>query len=277
MANHAGDPAGDIADAVKPPEVMSATVEVAVAKSRCPAMQLLVKSILCTGFLGYATAFAFLAVSQGMPGFTAGLLFPVGYVLIAILGLEMATGSFAVMGMGVISQRVTVGQLLNNWGITLLGNLIGGVAFAALLWFVITRAGHVPGGGALGAHLAKVAEHKVEYRDLGGIGLLVAFASAVLCNWLVSLGPIIAFPSRSVVGKVVLLWLPFSIFFALGFEHAIVNMFLLPLGIMLGANYSVAEWWMWNQIPVILGNIAAALIFNSALLYFAHRPKPVLT
>lgn len=267
----------DITDIVKPPDMMSATLEAAAAKSHYPAMQLLVKSILCTGFLGYATAFAFLAVSQGMPQFTAGLLFPVGYVMISVLGLEMATGSFSVMGMGVIGQRVSIGQLLNNWGITLLGNLIGGVAYAALLWFVITQAGHTPDGGPLGAQLVKVAEHKVEYRELGSIGLLVAFASAMLCNWMVSLGPIIALASRSVVGKVILLWLPFSVFFALGFEHAIVNMFLLPLGIMLGANYNVAEWWTWNQIPVILGNITAALIFNSALLFFANKPKPKLT
>jgi formate transporter len=120
----------------------------------------------------------------------------------------------------------------------------------------------------------KVAEHKVAYSSLGGTGLLVAFASGMLCNWMVSLGPIIALASRSVVGKVVLLWLPFSVFFALGFEHAIVNMFVLPMGIMLGGHYTVADWWVWNQIPVTLGNIAAALIFNSALLYMANKPKP---
>jgi formate transporter len=264
----------EITDIVKPPDVMSATIEAAAAKSHYPALQLLVKSFLCTGFLGYATAFAFLAVSQGMPGFTAGILFPVGYVMISILGLEMATGSFSVMGMGVVGQRISVGQLLSNWGLTLLGNLIGGIAFAALLTFVITQAGHTAGGGPLGAQLVKVAEHKVAYKELGGIGLLVAFASGMLCNWMVSLGPIIALASRSVIGKVILLWLPFSVFFALGFEHAIVNMFLLPMGIMLGGHYNVADWWLWNQIPVTLGNITAALIFNSVLLFIANKPKP---
>lgn len=263
-----------ITDVLTPPEMMSATIDAAVAKSGYSALPILVKSFLCTGFLGYATAFSFLAVAQGMPQFVSGLLFPVGYVMVAILGLEMATGNFSVMGMGVVARRIRMGELLGNWGLSLLGNLVGGVVFAAILWFVITRAGNTPGGGLLGAQLMKVAEHKVAYKDLGGIGLPVAFASGILCNWLVSLGPIISFASRSIVGKVVVLWLPFSVFFALGFEHAIVNMFLLPMGIMLGGNYSVADWWMWNQIPVTLGNITAALVFNSSLLYFASKPNP---
>ncbi|OIP34615.1 MAG: formate and nitrite transporter [Deltaproteobacteria bacterium CG2_30_66_27] len=264
---------GEITDVLTPPEMMSSTIEAAVAKSNYSALLIFVKSFLCTGFLGYATAFSFLAVAQGMPQFVSGLLFPVGYVMVAILGLEMATGNFSVMGMGVVAGRIRVGELLNNWGLTLLGNLIGGVVFAAILWIVITRAGNTAGGGLLGAQLMKVAEHKVAYKELGGTGLLVAFASGILCNWLVSLGPIISLASRSIVGKVVVLWLPFSVFFALGFEHAIVNMFLLPMGIMLGGNYSVADWWMWNQIPVTLGNITAALVFNSGLLYFASKPK----
>lgn len=263
----------EISDVVKPPDVMSATIEAAVTKTHYPAMQLLIKSFLCTAFLGYATAFAFLAVSQGMPGFTAGVLFPVGYVMLSLLGMEMATGSFSVMAMGVVSQRISMGDLLRNWGLTLLGNLIGGVFFAALLWFVITQAGHIDHGGTLGTQLMKTAEHKVSYKGLGSIGLLVAFASAMLCNWLVSLGGIIPNVSRSVIGKIALLWLPFMVFFALGFEHAIVNMFLLPLGIMLGGNYSISDWWIWNQIPVTLGNITAAVIFNSVLLYLANKPK----
>jgi formate/nitrite transporter FocA (FNT family) len=94
----------------------------------------------------------------------------------------------------------------------------------------------------------------------------------MLCNWMVSLGPIIALASRSVVGKVVLLWLPFSVFFALGFEHAIVNMFLLPMGIMLGGHYTVADWWLWNQIPVTLGNLVGGFVFTGLALYLTHKP-----
>jgi len=96
----------------------------------------------------------------------------------------------------------------------------------------------------------------------------------ILCNWLVSLGPIFAKASRSVPGKIMLMWLPIATFFALGFEHAIVNMFVFPIGMLSGADVTIGQWWMWNQIPVTLGNILGAMIFNSSLWYYIHRPAP---
>jgi formate/nitrite transporter len=267
----------EISDSVKPPDMMSGTAEAAVAKTQYSALGLLVKGFLCTGFLGYATAFAFLAVSQGMPQFLSGILFPVGYVMVAILGLEMATGSFSVMPIGMLAGKVTGGQLARNWVLTLLGNLMGGIFFGAILWIVFTNFGNTPVGtdgnnqSVLAAQIVRVAEHKVFYSQFGALGLLIAFVSGILCNWLVSLGPIMALASRSTIGKVVLLWLPFATFFALGFEHAIVNMFLLPTGIMFGANYTIADWWIWNQIPVTLGNITAGVIINGVLMWTAHN------
>jgi formate transporter len=269
----------EITDAVKPPDMMSSTAEAAVAKTHYSALGLLIKGFLCTGFLGYATAFALLPVSQGTPQFVGGIIFPVGYVMVALLGLEMATGSFSVMPIGMLAGKVTGGQLTRNWILTLLGNLIGGVFFGAILWVVFTNFGNTPVGtdgnaqSILAAQIVEVAEKKVAYSQYGAPGLLIAFVSGILCNWLVSLGPIFALASRSVIGKVVVLWIPFAVFFALGFEHAIVNMFVLPTGIMLGGNYTIADWWIWNQIPVTLGNITAAVVIVAVLLWAAHKSK----
>ena len=69
------------------------------------------------------------------------------------------------------------------------------------------------------------------------------------------------------------MWLPIMTFFALGFEHAIVNMFVIPAGIMLGANVSIADWWIMNQIPVLLGNIFGGMIFTGFALYLTARKK----
>ncbi len=64
-------------------------------------------------------------------------------------------------------------------------------------------------------------------------------------------------------------------FFALGYEHAIVNMFLIPAGIMLGANITIAEWWLWNGLPVIAGNIVGGMIFTGFALYLTFKKTTV--
>jgi formate/nitrite transporter FocA (FNT family) len=62
------------------------------------------------------------------------------------------------------------------------------------------------------------------------------------------------------------------IFFAQGFEHAVVNMFAIPAGMMMGANVSMSDWWMWNQIPVTLGNIVGGSLFTGIALYATYKP-----
>ena len=75
------------------------------------------------------------------------------------------------------------------------------------------------------------------------------------------------------VGKIVAMWLPFTIFFAHGYEHSIVNMFLIPAGMFLGAHVSLGQWWWWNQIPVTLGNILAGALFTGMALWYTYARK----
>ena len=100
-----------------------------------------------------------------------------------------------------------------------------------------------------------------------------AFVKALLCNWMVTLGAVLALISRSTPGKVIAMWLPIATFFAHGHEHSIVNMFVIPAGIFLGAPISMSTWWLWNQIPVTLGNVAAGVCLTGAALALAY-PKP---
>ena len=118
--------------------------------------------------------------------------------------------------------------------------------------------------------IAKAAEHKVEYIKYGAIGWCAAIGMGVLCNWLVSLGSVMSKATRSTVGRVVLMWIPIAMFFALGFEHTVVNMWLFPTAILSGANVSIYEWWVWNQIPVTIGNILGAMVLNGTLWYYTH-------
>ena len=90
---------------------------------------------------------------------------------------------------------------------------------------------------------------------------------------MVCLAVVAAMSSTSTVGKIVCAWLPITVFFAQGFEHSVVNMFVIPTGMMLGAHVSLADWWLWNQIPVTLGNIVGGTIFCCIPLYLTHKDR----
>lgn len=81
-----------------------------------------------------------------------------------------------------------------------------------------------------------------------------------------------AMTSSSTIGKIAAAWLPILMFFAQGFEHSVVNMFVIPTGMLMGAKVSMADWWLWNQIPVTLGNLVGGMVFTGLLLYWTYRP-----
>ena len=112
------------------------------------------------------------------------------------------------------------------------------------------------------------------YQEAGVVaGLGWATLSAVLCNWLVALGVIMAFASTSTTGKILAIWMPILTFFALGYEHAVVNFFVIPSGMMLGAPVGISDWWLWNQIPALVGNLVGGLTLAALGLYFSQRTR----
>ena len=98
----------------------------------------------------------------------------------------------------------------------------------------------------------------------------VAFFKGVLCNWLVCLAVWGTMASTSVAGKILAIFWPISTFVALGFEHSIANMFLIPHGILCGAQVSVADMMLNNIIPVTLGNVFAAAVFVAGIHFYAY-------
>lgn len=262
-----------VIETVPPAEMGVAIATDAAKKAKFAPGHLLVRGFLCTPFLAYGAAVVFAMVAAGIPLGAAGLMFPVGYVTLSFLGLEMATGSFVTMPIGMYAGTVTPFQVLRNWFWTLSGNLLGGVFFAWLLWFSLTKGGAVAPNPML-VVIAHTAEHKVSYSQFGAIGWAAAIGMGILCNWLVSLGSVMSKATRSTVGRVLLMWIPIGTFFALGFEHTVVNMWLIPCGIFSGADVSLYDWWVWNQIPVTLGNIFGAMVFNGTLWYYTHSLRP---
>ena len=123
------------------------------------------------------------------------------------------------------------------------------------------------------AKIIALAEAKTNgYAAHGFAGMVTVFVKAVLCNWMVCLGVVMAMCSTSTLGKIIGAWLPILTFFAQGFEHSVVNMFLIPTGMMMGAKVTVADWWIWNQIPVTLGNLVGGMLFTGLFLYWTYNP-----
>jgi formate/nitrite transporter len=231
---------------------------------------MLIRGILSGAFLGYATSLVFIILSQNLPPIVGAILFPVGFVILVLLGLELATGNFALLPVGVMSKTVTISKLLRNWGWVYFGNMIGSVLYAGLFYLAITN-WHTGNGGAIADLMKQAAQKKtLAYIALGPGGWATAFTKAILCNWMVTIGAIMALVSRSTIGKIVAMWLPITTFFALGFEHSVVNMFVLPAGMMFGAPISIGQALLWNLLPVTLGNIFAGAFLTGMALYATY-------
>jgi formate/nitrite transporter len=253
---------------VKPDAVLEQMVQAGVTKARLAPRDLLVRGFLSGALLGFATTLAFTATLQTRVGLVGALVFPVGFVMIVLLGLELVTGNFAVLPLSLRERRVSLGELLGNWGLVFAGNLAGSLFYAWL--FTLT----VAPDSEMARQLIAVAEAKtLGYAKLGAHGAAVAVAKAILCNWMVTLGVVMALTSQSTAGKIAAMWLPILTFFAQGFEHSVVNMFAIPAGMLMGAGVSAREWWLWNQIPVTLGNIVGGLVFTGMALQLTYRKR----
>ncbi len=262
---------------VKPEVVVENMLQAGANKANLAIKHLLIRGGLSGAFLGYATTLAITAITQTGTGIVGAIIFPVGFVMIILLGLELATGNFALLPIAVMEGRTTIKKLVFNWTWVLIGNLLGSVLYAFLYYIVITKMGHIdPTTIAVAKKIIAITEHKtLAYAQLGFAGTVTAFTSAILCNWMVTLGVVMALTATTTIGKIVAMWLPITTFFALGYEHAIVNMFIIPAGIMLGAKVTIGQWWIYNEIPVILGNIVGGALFTGMALYITARKKAV--
>ena len=264
-----------MADYVRPMDVVQEAVELAKRKSELSIRDMLIRGILAGAFLGYATSLVFVILSQGLPPIVGAILFPVGFVILVLLGLELVTGNFALLPAGVMAGKIRITKLLRNWAWVYLGNLIGSLLYAVLFYLAITnwRTGN---GGSIADLLKQAAQKKtLAYMALGSSGWATAMVKAVLCNWMVTIGAMLALVSRSTVGKIAAMWLPIMTFFALGFEHSVVNMFLIPSGMLLGAPISVGQALLWNLLPVTLGNVVAGTLLTGMSLYATYPTQAV--
>jgi formate/nitrite transporter len=260
-------------DYVQPSELLNEAVKAASRKVSLSVRDLLIRSFLAGGLLAYATSLVFIVLSQNIAPIVGAILFPVGFVILVLLGFELATGNFAILPAGWAAAEVTLPGMFRNLGWVYLGNLAGSLFYGVLFYLAVTNCG-TTSSGAIGELIKTAAQKKtIGYMTLGLRGWETAFIKGILCNWMVTLGAVLAMASRSTFGKVAAMWLPIMTFFAHGYEHSVVNMFLIPAGMLFGAQVSLGQWWGWNQIPVTLGNLVSGALLTGLALYVTNSSK----
>ena len=257
---------------LKPAELAEVMVETGAAKTGLSVRDTLIRSYMVGAILALAAAFAVtIAVDTG--SFLIGaLLFPVGFCMLSLLGFDLLTGVFTLVPFAVLAKRpgCTVQGMLRTWGLVFIGNFAGALTTAFFIATILTM-GFTQEPGAVGDKLRQIGHARtVGYAEAGFGGIATLFIRAVMCNWMVSTGVVAALMSTSVPGKVIGMWMPILIFFYLGFEHSVVNMFLFPSGLILGSDFTWFDYMMFNELPTVLGNLVGGITFVGATIYMTY-------
>ena len=263
---------------VKPNEFVKTMVDAGESKLFMHPRDVLLRAFMAGAILAIAVALAVTAAVQTGYPIVGALIFPVGFCILNLLGFDLITGVFALVPLALFDKRpgANISGLLKNWGLVGLGNLMGALFSATLIAISFTFA-FATEPSAVGKAFAKAAEARtLGFAEYGLAGWFTVFVKGILCNWMVSIGVVGAMYSKTVGGKVIAMWMPILIFFGLVFEHAVVNMYLFPLGMMMGAPITIGDWLIWNEIPVILGNLVGGLLLTGTVLYATHL-KPGAT
>ena len=255
-----------------PTEFVTKMVDAGESKIFMSTRDTVIRAYMAGAILALAAAFAVtINVQSGQP-LAGAILFPVGFCLLYLLGFDLLTGVFTLAPLALLDKRpgVTPGGVMRNWSLVFVGNFAGAFTVAVFMAIIFTF-GFSTEPNAVGKAIGHIGEGRtVGYAEHGAAGMLTLFIRGVLCNWMVSTGVVAAMMSTSVSGKVIGMWMPIMLFFYMGFEHSIVNMFLFPSGLMLGGNFSIYDYMVWNEIPTVLGNLVGGLTFVGLTLYSTH-------
>lgn len=171
---------------------------------------------------------------------------PFGLIMTLVSGGELFTGNTALVTAAYKEGEVGAGDLAKNWFSSYIGNFVGSLILAYLAF----KSGTLASGPAAAA----IATAKCS------LPWDVAFVRGVLCNWLVCMAVYMASGCSTMIGKMTAVWFPISAFVALGLDHSVANMFIIPLGMLRGAEITISQFLTKNLIPVTLGNIVGGAL-----------------
>lgn len=275
-------------------------------KAELPIFQLLLRGFMAGAYIAIGGALATVCstavaanLGAGMGKFMTGAVFPVGLIAIIITGMELFTGDAMLCPMAAMMGKTSWGKVLNNWVWVYIGNLLGSLFYAYMMVVgpftqgdFLAAEPNAFGLNAVGIAVAKT----LTYKSAGSMGLWSCFWSAIGCNFLVNIAVLMGIVAKDVIGKFFGIWFPIMAFVATGFEHCVANMYFLPTGLWLTQKFpgladkmvDGAPWnpllhangglswgdvWLWNLIPVTLGNIVGGFILIGVVYFYAFRKE----
>jgi len=256
---------------IKPPaQIFQGASDIGAVKANLDPFKIFTLGILSGCHIGFG-AYLVLSVGSACPQIAStnpGLQkiiqgafgLPFGLMMTLVGGGELFTGNTALITASLIEKKTTLRALLKNWFFSYVGNFLGSIILAYLAF----------ASGTLGTDSAalKLAVVKTS------LPFSQAFVRGLMCNWLVCMAVYMASGASTLVSKMVAIWFPISAFIALGLEHSVANMFLIPLGMLRGADVSMSSFLLRNLLPVTLGNIvggAAIVAGMYAAAYGSHK------
>ncbi|MHC4156594.1 MAG: formate/nitrite family transporter [Planctomycetota bacterium] len=264
------------------PSQMAARVEKAgIVKGNLDFLSTFTLAVMAGAFIAFgAVLYTYVihdsALSAGLTKLIGGLVFCLGLILVIVAGAELFTGNNLIV-MAYVSRKVTLEQLLRNWGIVFAGNLVGSLGVVLVMWMTGQWTG---GGSAVGAKALMIADAKVN------LTFWQALSRGTLCNVLVCLAVWLCFSGRSVTDKILAIIFPITAFVALGFEHSVANMYFIPAGLVLkqspqvlkAAGVTLADlprltipgFLINNLLPVTIGNIVGGGFLVAAVYWFVY-------
>lgn len=264
---------------VQPSEFGKKMCDAGEAKIRMHPKDAFIRGYMAGAILALAAVFAVSIAHQTGSLLAGSMLFPVGFCMLYLMGFDLITGIFVLTPLAWLDQRpnVTIPRILKNWGLVFIANFCGALTTAVLMAIVFTY-GFSVAPGPIADSLSSIGESRtLGYKEHGWRGWLTIFIRGCLCNWMVCIGVVGAMMSTDVTGKVIAMWMPIMLFFYMGFEHSVVNMFLFPMAIMMGGQFSFVEYLLWNEIPTALGNMVGGISLVGLTIYSTHvRTSPEL-
>ena len=262
---------------IEPSEFVTKMVDSGEQKMFMSTKDTFIRAFMAGAILGLAAFFAITVIVKTGSPLVGSLLFPVGFIMLYLMKFDLLTGVFTLVPLALLDKRpgCNTKQLLRNWGLVFLGNLAGALTVAFFASYILTY-GYNTDGGALAAKVGSIGESRtLGYQEHGLDGWITIFIRGMLCNWMVSMGVVGAMISTSVSGKMLAMWMPVMLFFFMGFEHSIVNMFLFPFSMIMGGDFTIGDYLLWNELPTVLGNLVGGFLLVGLPLYLTHvRTSP---